>query len=247
MSVVVVTGGSRGIGAATAVLAAQKGYAVVVNYKGNKAAASQVVEKIAASGGRAIAVAGDVSAEADVIRLFETAISEFGQVDALVNNAGILEQHMALEDMTAERISRVLNTNVLGSLLCAREAVKHMSTENGGSGGSIVNISSIAAKLGSPNEYIDYAATKGAVDTFTIGLATEVAESGIRVNAVRPGVIYTEIHASGGEPQRVDRVKCAVPMKRGGTADEVAQAVLWLMSTDASYTTGAFIDVSGGR
>lgn len=247
MSVVVVTGGSRGIGAATAFLAAQKGYAVVVNYKGNKAAASQVVEKIAASGGRAIAVAGDVSAEADVIRLFETAISEFGQVDALVNNAGILEQHMALEDMTAERISRVLNTNVLGSLLCAREAVKHMSTENGGSGGSIVNISSIAAKLGSPNEYIDYAATKGAVDTFTIGLATEVAESGIRVNAVRPGVIYTEIHASGGEPQRVDRVKCAVPMKRGGTADEVAQAVLWLMSTDASYTTGAFIDVSGGR
>ena len=247
MSVVVVTGGSRGIGAATAVLAAQKGYAVVVNYKGNKAAASQVVEKIAASGGRAIAVAGDVSAEADVIRLFETAISEFGQVDALVNNAGILEQHMALEDMTAERISRVLNTNVLGSLLCAREAVKHMSTENGGSGGSIVNISSIAAKLGSPNEYIDYAATKGAVDTFTIGLATEVAESGIRVNAVRPGVIYTEIHASGGEPQRVDRVKCAVPMKRGGTADEVAQAVLWLMSAEASYTTGAFIDVSGGR
>ena len=206
-----------------------------------------MVEKIAASGGRAIAVAGDVSAEADVIRLFETAISEFGQVDALVNNAGILEQHMALEDMTAERISRVLNTNVLGSLLCAREAVKHMSTENGGSGGSIVNISSIAAKLGSPNEYIDYAATKGAVDTFTIGLATEVAESGIRVNAVRPGVIYTEIHASGGEPQRVDRVKCAVPMKRGGTADEVAQAVLWLMSAEASYTTGAFIDVSGGR
>ena len=247
MSVVVVTGGSRGIGAATAVLAAQKGYAVVVNYKSNKAAASQVVEKIAANGGRAIAVAGDVSSEADVIRLFETAISEFGQVDALVNNAGILEQHMALEDMTAERISRVLNTNVLGSLLCAREAVKHMSTGNGGSGGSIVNVSSIAAKLGSPNEYIDYAATKGAVDTFTIGLATEVAESGIRVNAVRPGVIYTEIHASGGEPQRVDRVKCAVPMKRGGTADEVAQAVLWLMSTDASYTTGAFIDVSGGR
>jgi len=247
MSVVVVTGGSRGIGAATAVLAAQKGYAVVVNYKSNKAAASQVVKKIAASGGRAIAVAGDVSAEADVIRLFETAISEFGQVDALVNNAGILEQHMALEDMTAERISRVLNTNVLGSLLCAREAVKHMSTENGGSGGSIVNVSSIAAKLGSPNEYIDYAATKGAVDTFTIGLATEVAGSGIRVNAVRPGVIYTEIHASGGEPQRVDRVKSAVPMKRGGTADEVAQAVLWLMSAEASYTTGAFIDVSGGR
>jgi len=247
MSVVVVTGGSRGIGAATAVLAAQKGYAVVVNYKSNKAAASQVVKKIAASGGRAIAVAGDVSAEADVIRLFETAVSEFGQVDALVNNAGILEQHMALEDMTAERISRVLNTNVLGSLLCAREAVKHMSTENGGSGGSIVNVSSIAAKLGSPNEYIDYAATKGAVDTFTIGLATEVAGSGIRVNAVRPGVIYTEIHASGGEPQRVDRVKSSVPMKRGGTADEVAQAVLWLMSAEASYTTGAFIDVSGGR
>jgi len=203
MNAVVVTGGSRGIGAATAVLAAQSGYSVVVNYKGNKAAASQVVEKITASGGRAIAVAGDVGEEADVIRLFDTAISEFGQIDALVNNAGILEPHMPLQ--------------------------------------------SIAAKLGSPNEYVDYAATKGAIDTFTIGLATEVAGFGIRVNAVRPGVIYTEIHASGGEPERVDRVKQSVPMKRGGTADEVAQAILWLMSRDASYTTGAFIDVSGGR
>jgi len=247
MNAVVVTGGSRGIGAATAVLAAQSGYSVVVNYKGNKAAASQVVEKITAGGGRAIAVAGDVGEEADVIRLFDTAISEFGQIDALVNNAGILEPHMPLQNMTAERISRVLNTNVLGSLLCAREAVKHMSTKKGGSGGSIVNVSSIAAKLGSPNEYVDYAATKGAIDTFTIGLATEVAGFGIRVNAVRPGVIYTEIHASGGEPERVDRVKQSVPMKRGGTADEVAQAILWLMSRDASYTTGAFIDVSGGR
>jgi len=235
MNAVVITGGSRGIGAATAVLAGKNGYSVVVNYKGNEAAATGVVEKIAANGGRAIAVAGDVSVEADVVRLFDVTISEFGQIDALVNNAGVLEQHMPLENMSAERIIRVLNTNVLGSLLCAREAIKHMSTENGGAGGSIVNVSSIAAKLGSPNEYVDYGASKGAVDTFTVGLATEVAGCGIRVNAVRPGVIYTEIHATGGEPDRVDRVKHSVPMKRGGTADEVAQAVLWLMS------------VSGGR
>ena len=193
MSVVVITGGSRGIGAATALLAAQKGYSVVVNYKGNKAAASQVVEKITAAGARAIAVAGDVGVEADVVRLFDTTLSEFGRLDALVNNAGILAPHMTLEHMTADRISRVLNTNILGSMLCAREAVRHMATENGGNGGSIVNLSSIAAKLGSPNEYIDYAASKGAIDTFTVGLAVEVAGSGIRVNAVRPGVclLYT--------------------------------------------------------
>jgi len=247
MRVVVITGGSRGIGAATSLLAAKNGYSVVVNYKDNKAAASQVVEEITDAGGRAIAVPGDVGVEADVMRLFDSTLAEFGQIDALVNNAGILEPHTTLENMTAARISRVLNTNVLGSLLCAREAVKHMSTDNGGNGGSIVNVSSIAAKLGSPNEYVDYAATKGAVDTLTIGLAKEVAGIGVRVNAVRPGVIYTEIHASGGEPDRVDRVKHTVPMQRGGTAGEVALSILWLLSNDASYTTGAFIDVSGGR
>ena len=247
MSVVVITGASRGIGAATALLAAKNDYSVVVNYKSDKTSATRVVDAITAAGGSAIAVAGDVGSETDVTDLFNTAISEFGQVDALVNNAGILEQHMTLQNMTVERINRVINTNILGSLLCAREAVKHMSTQNGGAGGSIVNVSSIAAKLGSPNEYVDYATSKGAIDTFTIGLATEVADGGIRVNAVRPGVIYTEIHASGGEPERVDRVKQSVPMKRGGTAEEVAQAILWLMSEEASYTTGAFLDVSGGR
>jgi len=247
MSVVVITGSSRGIGAATAILAAKNGYSVVINYKANKAAASDVADRISSSGGRAIAVAGDIGKEADVIRLFDTTIAEFGRIDSLVNNAGILEQHMTVENMTAERISRVLNTNILGSFLCAREAIRHMSTENGGAGGSIVNVSSIAAKLGSANEYVDYAASKGAIDTFTIGLATEVAGKGIRVNAVRPGIIYTEIHASGGEPERVDRVKHGVPMKRGGTAEEVAQSILWLMSDNASYTTGALIDVSGGR
>ena len=247
MSVVVITGASRGIGAATALLAAKNDYSVVVNYKADKTSATRVVDAITAAGGSAIAVAGDVGSETDVTDLFNTAISEFGQVDALGNNAGILEQHMTLQNMTVERINRVINTNILGSLLCAREAVKHMSTQNGGAGGSIVNVSSIAAKLGSPNEYVDYATSKGAIDTFTIGLATEVADGGIRVNAVRPGVIYTEIHASGGEPERVDRVKQSVPMKRGGTAEEVAQAILWLMSEEASYTTGAFLDVSGGR
>ena len=247
MSVVVITGASRGIGAATALLAAKNDYSVVVNYKADKTSATRVVDAITAAGGSAIAVAGDVGSETDVTDLFNTAISEFGQVDALVNNAGILEQHMTLQNMTVERINRVINTNILGSLLCAREAVKHMSTQNGGAGGSIVNVSSIAAKLGSPNEYVDYATSKGAIDTFTIGLATEVADGGIRVNAVRPGVIYTEIPASGGEPERVDRVKQSVPMKRGGTAEEVAQAILWLMSEEASYTTGAFLDVSGGR
>ena len=247
MSVVIVTGASRGIGAATAIKASQRGYSVVVNYKANEEAANDVVSRITAKGGEALAVAGDVSVESDVLTLFEQTLSAFGGIDALVNNAGILEQHMTLEQMTLDRITRVLNTNVIGSLLCAREAVKHMSTKNGGAGGCIVNVSSLAAKLGSANEYVDYAASKGAIDTFTKGLSIEVADCGIRVNAVRPGVIYTDIHASGGEPERVDRVKSSVPMKRGGTPDEVAQAILWLMSPDASYTTGAFVDVSGGR
>jgi NAD(P)-dependent dehydrogenase (short-subunit alcohol dehydrogenase family) len=243
----IVTGGSRGIGAATAQLAAREGYAVCVNYRANRAAADAVVAGIARSGGNAAAIAADVAKEADVIRLFDECAAALGPVTALVNNAGILEQHMRVDEMSAERLERVFATNILGAFLCAREAVRRMSTRHGGRGGGIVNVSSVAASLGSPNEYVDYAASKGAVDTLTIGLAREVAEEGIRVNAVRPGVIYTQIHASGGEPNRVERVKAAVPMKRGGQPEEVARAILWLLSESSSYCTGAFIDVSGGR
>lgn len=242
-----VTGGSRGIGAATARLAAARGYAVCLSYRSNAAAAAAVVDEIDRAGGAAIAVPADVAIEADVLRLFETVDRRFGRLQALVNNAGILERQMRVDEMDAGRIGRVLATNVLGPFLCVREAVRRMSTRHGGSGGAIVNVSSMAATLGSPNEYVDYAASKGAIDSMTIGLAREVATEGIRVNAVRPGVIYTDIHASGGEPGRVDRVKAAVPMRRGGTAEEVARAILWLLSDEASYSTGAFIDVSGGR
>ena len=245
--VVIVTGGGRGIGAATAILAAQRGYAVCVNYRADYQSAERVVNTITAFGGQAMAVAADVSVERDVVRLFETCDTSLGSPSALVNNAGILETQMRVESMNAERIRRVFATNVVGSFLCARQAVMRMSTRHGGAGGAIVNLSSGAAKLGSPGEYVDYAASKGAIDTFTIGLAREVAEEGIRVNAVRAGFIYTEIHASGGEPNRVERVKSMVPMQRGGTADEVAAAVLWLLSDEASYTTGAFIDVTGGK
>lgn len=245
--VIIVTGGSRGIGAATALLAAQRGHAVCVNYVSNREAAESVAGQIRAAGGRAITVAGDVSKEEDVLRLFATTDQELGRVTALVNNAGILEHQSRLDAMSAERITRVLVANVTGSLLCAREAVKRMSTRHGGQGGAIVNLSSMAAKLGGPGEYVDYAASKGAIDAFTIGLAKEVAAEGIRVNAVRPGLIYTDIHASGGEAGRVDRLKDAVPMKRGGTAEEVANAILWLLSEESSYATGTFIDVSGGR
>jgi NAD(P)-dependent dehydrogenase (short-subunit alcohol dehydrogenase family) len=243
----VITGGSRGIGAATARLAAKRGYAVCVNYRREHAAAEGVVKSIEAGGGRAVAIAADVSVEADVVRLFEASDTALGPLAGLVNNAGILETQMRVDTMDASRLHRVLATNVVGSFLCAREAVRRMSTRHGGHGGAIVNVSSGAARLGSPGEYVDYAASKGAIDTFTIGLAREVAEEGIRVNAVRGGFIYTEIHASGGEPNRVDRVKTLVPMKRGGTADEVANAITWLLSDDASYTTGAFIDVTGGK
>ena len=245
--VMVVTGGARGIGAATARLAAQRGYAVCVNYLRNAEAAQRVVREIEAAGGRAIAVAGDVAKESDVIRIFETAARELGPVTALVNNAGILEQQGRLDEMSAARFERVFATNITGAFLCAREAVRRMSTKHGGTGGGIVNVSSRASVLGSPGEYVDYAASKGAVDTLTIGLAREVAEEGIRVNAVRPGVIYTGIHASGGEPGRVERVKAGVPMKRGGQPEEVAQAILWLLSEESSYSTGTFIEVSGGR
>jgi NAD(P)-dependent dehydrogenase (short-subunit alcohol dehydrogenase family) len=247
MSLLLITGASRGIGAATARLAAVRGYAVCLNYRENRAAAELVARELESSGARAIAVQADVSVESDVVRLFETCDRELGTVSALVNNAGILETQMRVESMDGVRLQRVFATNVIGSFLCAREAVRRMSTRHGGRGGAIVNISSGASRLGSPNEYVDYAASKGAIDTLTIGLAREVAEEGIRVNAVRPGFIYTDIHASGGEPNRVERVKTIVPMKRGGTADEVAHAILWLLSDDASYTTGAFIDVTGGK
>jgi NAD(P)-dependent dehydrogenase (short-subunit alcohol dehydrogenase family) len=243
----VVTGGSRGIGAATARLAAERGYAVCVNFVSNERAALVVVDEIRDRGGRAIAVRGDVAKEADVIHLFDEAVKQFGPLTALVNNAGILGRQGRLEEMDAARLERVFATNVTGALLCAREAVKRMSLRHGGRGGAIVNVSSMAARLGSPGEYVDYAASKGAIDAFTIGLAREVAGDGIRVNAVRPGVIYTDIHASGGEPGRVERVKEAVPMKRGGEPEEVARAILWLCSDEASYSTGTFIDVSGGR
>ena len=245
--IVVITGASRGIGAATARLAAARGYAVCVNYREHAAAAAVVVDDIVASGGRAVAVRADVAIEADVVRLFETCDRELGPLTALVNNAGILETQMRVEAMDAGRLQRVLATNVTGAFICAREAVRRMSTKHGGSGGAIVNLSSRAAILGSPNEYVDYAASKAAVDTLTVGLAQEVAQEGIRVNAIRAGVIQTDIHASGGEPGRVDRVKAGVPMRRGGTAEEVARAILWLLSDEASYTTGSFVDVSGGR
>ena len=245
--VMIVTGGGRGIGAATARLAAGRGYAVCVNYLRDHEAARALESEITNAGGRAIAVAGDVAREADVMRIFDTARDQLGALTALVNNAGILERQARLDEMDAARFERVFATNITGAFLCAREAVRRMSTRHGGKGGAIVNVSSMAAKLGAPGEYVDYAASKGAIDSLTVGLAKEVAEEGIRVNAVRPGVIYTGIHASGGEAGRVDRVKSAVPMKRGGQPEEVARAILWLLSDEASYSTGTFIDVSGGR
>ena len=245
--VIVITGASRGIGAATARLAGARGYAVCVNYLKNQAAADRVVADIVSAGGQAIAIAADVSVETEVVELFNAVDRQLGTVTALVNNTGILDAQARVEDMDAARLNRILATNVTGCFLCAREAVRRMSSRHGGCGGAIVNLSSTASRLGSPGEYVDYAASKGAVDTFTIGLAREVAAEGIRVNAVRPGVIYTDIHASGGEPGRVDRVKDLVPMKRGGRPEEVATAVLWLLSDEASYATGTFIDLSGGR
>ena len=243
----VITGASRGIGAATARLAAQRGYAVCLNYRSNGEAAAQLTEDLRRQGAKALAVQADVGVESEVVRLFETVDRELGPIAVLVNNAGMLEPQMTVAEMPADRLTRVFNTNVVGSFLCAREAILRMSTRRGGKGGAIVNVSSMAARLGSPNEYVDYAAAKGAIDTFTLGLAKEAAADGIRVNAVRPGLIYTDMHASGGEPGRIERLKDSVPLRRGGQPEEVANAILWLASDEASYTTGTFIDVSGGR
>lgn len=245
--VILITGGSRGIGAATARLAAQAGYRVCINYHRNSAAAESVATEIHDAGGIAIAVQADISSEADVLRLFDTVEEQLGRITALVNNAGVLEKQSLLRDISLERFQRVFAINVMGSFLCAREAVRRMSVKNGGPGGNIVNVSSGAAKHGGPFEYVDYAASKGAIDTMTIGLAKEVADEGIRVNAVRPGLIYTDIHASGGEPGRVDRLRHLVPMQRGGQPEEVARAILWLLSGEASYITGTLLDVTGGR
>lgn len=246
MKTILITGASRGIGAATALLAAEQGYAVVVNYRLHKELADILVAKLNGAGAKAAAIYGDISVESDVLQLFAETDRLFGSLDILVNNAGILEKQMKLVDMDANRLNRVLTTNITGQLLCAREAVRRMATSRGGRGGAIINVSSIAARTGSPNEYIDYAASKGALDSFTIGLSKEVAAEGIRVNAVRPACIYTDIHAAGGEPGRVDRIKDSIPIKRGGRASEVAEAILWLASGKASYCTGTFIDVSGG-
>ncbi len=250
LKTILITGGSRGIGAATARLAAQQGYAVCINYAANIAAAQAVCDAILASGGQAFAVQGDVAIEADVLRLFAVIDAQWGRLDVLVNNAGVLEQQMSLATMSAARLQRVFATNVIGTMLCAREAVNRMSTvngKNGGAGGVIVNVSSVAGRLGAPKQYVDYAASKGAVDSFTYGLAQEVAAQGIRVNAVAPGIIDTDIHASGGDPQRVARIGAGLPMQRAGTAEEVAQAILWLASDAASYVNGSVLDVAGGR
>ena len=244
---VLITGGSRGIGAATALLAAQRGYAVAVNYADNAAAADAVVHAIRAAGGEALAVQADVADEAQVNAMFEKIDVRFGRLDALVNNAGVVDQTSRVDGMTLARLQRMFAINVFGSFLCAGQAVKRMSTKHGGAGGAIVNVSSAAARIGSPGQYVDYAAAKGAIDTFTLGLAKEVAAEGIRVNAVRPGIIETDIHASGGLPNRVRDVAPQVPMLRAGTAQEVAQAIVWLLCNDSSYTTGALLDIAGGR
>ena len=246
--IVLITGGSRGIGAACALLAARQGWAVAVNYTRDAAAADAIVQQIQAmDGGRAIAVQADVADEAQVLAMFQRVDAELGRLTALVNNAGVVDTSQRLEDMSVARWRRMLDINVIGSLVCAREAVRRMSTRHGGSGGSIVNMSSAASRLGGSGQYVDYAASKGAIDSLTIGLAKEVAAEGIRVNAVRPGLIETDIHASGGQPDRVRQLAHQVPMGRGGSADEVAQAVVWLMGDGASYTTMSLMDVSGGR
>ncbi len=245
--VVLVTGGSRGIGAATALLAARQGFAVAVNYSAHSLAADEVVRQIRANGGTAITVQADVADEAQVLAMFEKVDAKLGRLSALVNNAGVVDVACRVDGMGVQRIRRMFDINVLGSFICAREAVLRMSTRHGGTGGAIVNVSSVAARLGGPGQYVDYAASKGAIDTFTVGLAREVATEGIRVNAVRPGIIETGIHASGGQPDRAREMAPLVPMQRAGSAEEVARTIVWLLTPDASYTTGAMIDVAGGR
>ncbi|WP_422844923.1 SDR family oxidoreductase [Acidovorax sp. M2(2025)] len=245
--IALITGASRGIGAATAVRAARQGWAVAVNYQGNQAAADAVVQQIRAGGGTALAVQADVADEAQVLAMFATVDAQLGRITALVNNAGVVDVPARVEDMSTARLRRMFDINVIGSIVCAREAVRRMSTRHGGAGGSIVNVSSAAARLGAAGQYVDYAAAKGAIDTFTVGLAREVAAEGIRVNAVRPGLIETDIHASGGLPDRVRDLAPQVPMQRGGTAEEVAEAIVWLMSDASPYTTMSLLDVSGGR
>jgi NAD(P)-dependent dehydrogenase (short-subunit alcohol dehydrogenase family) len=245
--VVIITGGGRGIGAAAAVLAAEAGYDVAVNYRSDEAAAMSVVGQIEARGRRAVAVQADMARESDVVALFEAVDAELGRLDGLVNNAGVIGRVARLDEMDGARIDALMRVNVIGALLCAREAVKRMSTRHGGRGGAIVNMSSIAARLGGPGEFLDYATSKGAVDTMTVGLAREVAAEGIRVNAVRPGLILTEIHASAGVPDRAERLGATVPIGRAGTPEEVAETILWLLSDKARYVTGTLVDVSGGR
>lgn len=245
--ILLITGGSRGIGAATALLAAQRGYAVAVNYSANEAAADLVVRQIRAGGGHAIALQADVAMESEVMAMFETIDARLGRLSALVNNAGVVDVAQRVDEMSVARLKRMFDINVLGSFLCAREAVKRMSTRHGGAGGAIVNVSSVAARLGGAGNYVDYAASKGAIDTFTVGLAKEVAMEGIRVNAVRPGIIETDIHASGGQPERAKQMAPLVPLQRAGSALEVAQAIVWLLSEESSYSTGSLLDVAGGR
>lgn len=245
--VLLVTGGSRGIGAATALLAASRGYAVAINYAANSLAADEVVRQIRAAGGTAITVQADVAQEDQVLAMFEKVDAKLGRLTALVNNAGVVDTTQRIDEQSLARWRRMFEINVFGTLLCAREAVRRMSTRHGGNGGAIVNVSSVAATIGAPGQYVDYAAAKGAVDVFTLGLAREVATEGIRVNAVRPGIIDTEIHASGGQPGRAQRLGPQIPLQRPGTAQEVANAIVWLLSDEASYATGSILDVTGGR
>jgi NAD(P)-dependent dehydrogenase (short-subunit alcohol dehydrogenase family) len=245
--VLLVTGGSRGIGAACARLAARQGWDVAVNYSRDAAAATAVVQQVQAEGRRALALQADVADEAQVLAMFAAVDAQLGPLAGLVNNAGVVDMAQRVDEMSLARLQRMFGINVIGSMLCAREAVRRMSTRHGGAGGAIVNLSSAAARLGSPGQYVDYAAAKGAIDSFTLGLAREVGAEGVRVNAVRPGLIETDIHASGGQPDRARQLAPQVPMQRTGSADEVAAAVVWLLSDAASYTTGAVLDVTGGR